>query len=88
MQHFFGPSSSHSDILQMLLGLSSGFAAPGDRPLFDTDAWSRRRGRLFLALSVCSSKSTSEGTGREPRIFRRKRGMFMNSIKSSSLRLT
>lgn len=54
---------------------SSGFAAPGDRPLFDTDAWSRRRGRLFIAPSVCSRKSASEGTGREPRIFRRKRGV-------------
>lgn len=75
MQHVFGPSSPHSDGLQMQLGLSSGFAAPGDRPLFDTDAWSRRRGHLLIAPSVCSSKSASEGTGREPRIFRRKRGV-------------
>lgn len=63
MQPLFVPSSSHSDGLQMLLGLSSsGFAVPGDRPLFDTDAWRRRRGRLLIAPTVCSSQS-SGGTG-------------------------
>lgn len=85
MQCFFVPSSSHADGVQMLLGLYSPFAAPGDRPLFDTDAWSRRRGGLFIAPSVCSNEPSSEGTGREPRIFRS--SMFMNSIKSSGLRL-